>query len=61
MSYENCGSPALTDNAPSLRQFSALIEIAAIVRRMVHDDLTLQHPGSDTVRRLVVLLKESSK
>lgn len=56
MSYENCGEPALS--APSLRKFSALLEIAAIARRMVHDDLTLQHPGSDTVRRLKELLKE---
>lgn len=36
-----------------------LREIEAIVRRMVHDDLTVQHPGSDTVRRLVELLKEA--
>lgn len=60
MSYTNCGEPAAThEHGPSLRQFATLPEIAAIVRRMVHDDLTVQHPGSDTVRRLVELLKEA--
>jgi hypothetical protein len=38
-----------------------LREIEAIVRRMVHDDLTVQHPGSDTVRRLAELLKGGGK
>lgn len=38
-----------------------LREIEAIVRRMVHDDLTVQHPGTDTVRRLKELLKEAEK
>jgi len=38
-----------------------LREIETIVRRMVHDDLTVQHPGSDTVRRLVGLLEEAAK
>ena len=38
-----------------------LREIEAIVRRMVHNDLTVQHPGSDTVLRLVGLLEGGGK
>lgn len=43
------------------RERAAEREIISIVRGMIHDDLTVEHPGSETVRRLRDLLKGIEK
>lgn len=54
-------TPAGREALKYRRMLAAGREIIRIVRRMIHDDLTVQHPGSDTVRRLVELLREVGK
>jgi len=51
-------TPAGREALKCRRMVGAEREIIKIVRRMVHDDLTLQHPGTNTLTRLKELLNE---